>query len=175
MIEKQEGKEVKKEKNLKQIFCEINNALKGDVIENLAYASIIIIYLIFLNIQNLALPENTLTIYINVASMVFLSIAILIMEVSYKKEDDHLIMFALEYLSVSIFVLLAKYMPKLLNFEIKKYIIMASFFITVYYILKLLIKYTLEKQKELKSLSDIKEIVKKEPFIKHSKRKNIKE
>lgn len=173
MSEKQKEKDVKEKKGIKQILRNINNSIKGDVIENLAYASIISIYLIFFNIQVLTLPENILINYINIASMIFLTISIIIMESSYKKEDDHLIMFSLEYLGISIAVLFSKYIPKLLNCDIKNYIIISSIIIFIYYILKLVIKYTIEKQNELKNLSDIREIVEYKPIKKKTKRKNI--
>ena len=46
MSEKQKEKDVKEKKGIKQILRNINNSIKGDVIENLAYASIISIYLL---------------------------------------------------------------------------------------------------------------------------------
>jgi len=66
-------------------------------------------------------------------------------------------------------------MPKALGSTIKNYTEIVTYAFIAYYILKSVIMYTKMKHDELKSLSDIKEIVKEEPIKKVSKRKNIKE
>ena len=76
---------------------------------------------------------------------------------------------------MAVFILLTQHMTKLFNYSIQVYTLAGANFIGIYYILKSAVLYTKEQQNKLKSLSDIKEIVKDEPIKKASKRKNKKE
>lgn len=166
--------EEKKKVTIKEVFKNINNSITGDVLANLAYSSIIMIYFMFFNIQYEAVSTVILTKYINISSIIFLCIAILMTEISYKKEDDHILIYALEFLALAIFTLLIKHIPKLIECNTQTYILVGSYLFAIYYMLKSSILYTIEKQQELKQYSDIKEIVKEEPIKKASKRKNNK-
>jgi uncharacterized membrane protein (DUF485 family) len=122
-----------------------------------------------------AISNLILTRYINISSMIFLFISILMIEISYKKEDENILIYGLEFLILSIFVLLIKHVPKLLNCNTQTYVLAGSYLFAIYYMLKATVLYTIKKQQELKKYSDIKEIVKEEPIKKPSKRKNKKE
>ena len=76
---------------------------------------------------------------------------------------------------LAIFTLLIKHIPKLLDCNTQTYILIGSYLFALYYMLKSTVLYTKERQEELKSFIDIKEIVKDEPIKKPSKRKNKKE
>lgn len=165
-------KEAKEKEN---IIKKINNSVTGDVIVNLTFASMLIIYFIFFNIFYNKLETSILLIYEKVASFVLLVTSIITFEVAYKKDDDKTALYGIEFLVVSIFSLLAEHLPKVLNIDVQKYILAGTFSIAIYYALKVAIMYTKEKKKELASLSDIKEIVKEEPLKKQTKRKNKKE
>ena len=153
----------------------INNILGAKIIGNLAYPAMIMIYFIFFNIQYKSVSEEMLIQYINISSMVFIAISIIIIEIAYKKEEDSLSIYGIEFLALATFTLLIKHIPKILNYNIQNYILIGSYAFGIYYILKLTILYTMEKKKELNNLSDIKEIVKEEPIKKATKRKNKKE
>ena len=166
--------EEEKKVSIKDIFKNINNLITGDVLANLAYSSIIMIYFMFFNIQYEAVSSDILVKYINISSMIFLFISIMIIEISYKKEDDNILIYGLEFLVLAIFTLLIKHIPKLFECNTQTYILIGSYLFAIYYMLKSTILYTFEKQQELKKYSDIKEIVKDEPIKKASKRKNSK-
>ena len=166
--------EEKKKTTLKEVFKNINNVVTGDVLANLAYSSIIMLYFMFFNIQYEAVSDIILTKYINISSIIFLGIALLMTELSYKKEDDNILIYALEFLVLAIFTLLIKHIPKLVQCNTQTYILIGSYLFAIYYMLKSTILYTIEKQQQLQQYSDIKEIVKDEPIKKATKRKNIK-
>lgn len=175
MIELNNPKEEKNRNSLKDIFKNINNVITGDVLANLAYSSMIMIYFMFFNIQYEVLPAETLIKYINISSIAFLAISVLIIELSYRKEDENILLYGLEFLVLAIFTLLIQHMPQLFNCNTQTYILIGSYLFAIYYMLKSTVLYTKERQDELKKLSDIKEIVKEEPTKKVAKRKNKKE
>lgn len=173
MVEIQEEK-VKNKFEIKKFFENINETVTGDVLANLAYSSMIMIYFMFFNIQYEVLPENILSKYINISSMIFLGVAILMIEISYKKEKDSILLYGIEFLILAIFTLLILHIPKLLDCNTQTYILIGSYLFAIYYMLKSTVLYTKERQDELKSFIDIKEIVKDEPIKKVPKRKNKK-
>ena len=175
MVDLNNSKEEKNKTTVKGIFKNINGIVTGDVLANLAYSSMIMIYFMFFNIQYEVVSEAILIKYINISSIMFLILSIVMIEISYKKEDDTTMMYGLEFLALAIFTLLIKHMPKLLSCNTQTYILVGSYLFAIYYMLKSSILYTKEKQEELKKYSDIKEIVKEEPIKKVAKRKNKKE
>ena len=160
---------------IKEKIKNINNIITGDVLANLAYSSMIMIYFMFFNIVYEVVSEVTLMQYINISSLVFLAISIIMIEISYKKESDSIAMYGIEFLALAIFTLLIKHMPKLFQCNTQTYILIGSYLFAIYYMLKTAVLYTKERQEELNKLSDIKEIVKNEPVKKATKRKNKKE
>lgn len=173
MIEINDSKD-KKKISIKDIYINVNNIITGDVLANLAYSSMIMIYFMFFNIQYEVVSEIILNKYINISSIVFLLISILLIEISYKKEDDSILIYGLEFILLAIFTLLIKHIPKLLHCNTQTYILIGSYLFAIYYMLKSTILYTKERQEDLRKLSDIKEIVKEEPIKKITKRKNTK-
>ena len=155
--------EEKKKLTLKEIYHNINNVVTGDVLANLAYSSMIMIYFMFFNIQYEVLPEPTIIKYINISSIAFLIISILMIEIAYKKEKDNILLYGVEFLVLAIFTLLIKHIPKLIQCNTQTYILIGSYLFAIYYMLKSTVLYTIERQNELKQYSDIKEIVKDEP------------
>ncbi len=174
MVEEINSKEENKI-TIKERLKKINKVITGDVLANLAYSTMIIIYFLFFDINYNNLTSHILKLYINISSMVFLALSILMMEIAYKKEKDNIIIYGLEFLALAIYVLLIKHVPQVIGWSVQKYILMGSYLFIAYYILKSAILYTIEKKKKLNELSDIKEIVKDEPIKKASKRKNKKE
>ena len=74
--------EEKSKITIKDIYNNINNIITGDVLANLAYSSMLMLYFMFFNIQYEAVSEIILNKYINISSIVFLIISILLIEVS---------------------------------------------------------------------------------------------
>lgn len=175
MIDLKDSKEEIKKTTFKDKYQNINNLVTGDILANLAYSSMIMLYFMFFNIQYEAVSEIVLVKFINISSIVFLTIAILTIEIAYRKEDDSTLVYGIEFLVLAIFTLLIKHMPKLLECGTQTYILVGSYLFAIYYMLKSTISYTKERQQELNQYIDIKEIVKEEPIRKATKRKNKKE
>ena len=153
----------------------VKNILTQNIVINLTYAIITVIYFVFISTQYSKFSGVNLNNYIHISSLFFLGISIVIMEISFKKSDELIFTNGIEFLAMAVFILLTQHMTKLFNYSIQVYTLAGANFIGIYYILKSAVLYTKEQQDKLKSLSDIKEIVKDEPIKKVSKRKNKKE
>ena len=157
----------------------ITDILKKDIVKciltNIIYLILVLIYFITFNTQGSLLGADTLVIYIDISSMTFLAITIVMLEVGYRKKKTNIFIYGIEFMVLAVFTLLLKHIPKVLGYTIKEYTELVIYAYSAYYILKSAIQYTIKKQNELKSFSDIKEIVKEQPTKKETKRKNIKE
>ena len=152
----------------------VKNILTQNIVINLTYAIITVIYFVFISTQYSKFSGINLNNYIHISSLFFLGISIVIMEISFKKSDELIFTNGIEFLAMAVFILLTQHMTKLFNYSIQVYTLAGANFIGIYYILKSAILYTKEQQNKLNNLSDIKEIVKDEPIKKASKRKNKK-
>lgn len=94
--------------------------------------------------------------------MIFLSVAIILFEIAYRKKDGQICVFGIESLVVAVFTLFLPYIIFELNETQRKYYLMASIYIATYYILKSIYISTRTKAKYMNTISDVKEIVKKE-------------
>lgn len=142
---------------------EVKEKIKKDVFTNIVIASIIILYFIFIVLGSAGSIKNVRTIDLNIFSILFLGIAIIVFEISYRKDDGKLAMYGIESLVVAIFTLFLPYIIFELSKTDKKYYLMASIYIASYYILKSIIIAIKTKSKHINNnISDIKEIVKKE-------------
>ena len=153
----------------------VKNILTQNIVINLTYAIITVIYFVFISTQYSKFSGINLNNYIHISSLFFLGISIVIMEISFRKSDELIFTNGIEFLAMAVFILLTQHMTKLFNYSIQVYTLAGANFIGIYYILKSAILYTKEQQNKLNNLSDIKEIVKDEPIKKASKRKNKKE
>lgn len=153
----------------------VKNILTQNIVINLTYAIITVIYFVFISTQYSKFSGVNLNNYIHISSLFFLGISIVIMEISFKKSDEMIFTNGIEFLAMAVFILLTQHMTKLFNYSIQVYTLAGANFIGIYYILKSAVLYTKNQQDKLNSLSDIKEIVKDEPIKKASKRKNKKE
>ena len=142
---------------------EVKEKIKKEIFTNIIVASVIILYFIFIILGSVGSIKSVRTIDLNIFSILFLGIAISIFEISYRKDDGKLAMYGIESLMVAIFTLFSPYIIFELKGTNKKYYIIASVCIAVYYILKSIIISLKIKNKYMNSnISDVKEIVKKE-------------
>ncbi len=151
-----------------------NKKMIRNAIINFAYAIILTIYILCFNILYNQLELNVLERYIQISSISFLGIAIVMFEIAYRKKIKSIGLNGIEFFAFSVFILLIQHMPKILESDITTYMQMGIYIVVSYYIIKIAFIYTNQKREELKSLSDIKEIVKDEPIKKETKRKNKK-
>lgn len=145
-----------------------------DAITNITYLILVVIYFVCFNTQGSILGAEILDKYINISSMTFLAVSIVMLEVGYRKDKSKIFINGIEFLILAIFTLLIKHMPKVLGNTMKSYTEIGIYVFIAYYILKTAIMYTKMKYNQLSKLSDIREIVKEEPIKKETKRKNKK-
>lgn len=157
-------KKIEKEINEKtKLPNEVKEKIKKEVFTNLVVASGIILYFIFIVLGSVGTIKNVRIIDLNIFSFLFLTVAIFLFEIAYRKDDGKLAMHGIESLVVAIFTLFLPYIIFELNKTDKKYYLMVSIYIASYYILKSIIISVKTKNKFMSNnISDIKEIVKKE-------------
>ena len=93
-------------------------------------------------------------------------IGIIYLEKLYKEESGKRAITAIEFFILAIHSLSLIYVMARYEIELKKYLIISSYIFAIYYIIKTIILYMQGRKKYLSSLSDVKEIVKKEKPIK---------
>lgn len=152
----------------------LKKSIVKDILINVINLIVVTTYFIIFNQQSNLLDSKILTNFIDISSMIILGLAIVMFEIGYRKDKAKIFIYGIEFLALAIFTLLIKHMPKVLGYTMREYTEIGIYTFIAYYILKSGIEYTIEKQKELKELSDIKEIVKEEPTKKATKRKNKK-
>lgn len=145
-----------------------------DVITNVTYLILVVIYFVCFNTQGTLLDSVTLEKYIEISSITFLFISIVLFEMGYRKEKTKIFINGIEFLALAVFTLLIKHMPKVLGNTMRNYTEIGTYAFIAYYMLKTAVMYTKMKHDQLKNMSDIKEIVKEEPAKKTTKRKNKK-
>ena len=152
-----------------------NKIIMKKVLKNLFLLLSIILYLVFINYIYINTNQQITANILKIASMVILVCSIAIFEVAYNKDNGVIGISGIELIFIAIYSLTAFNFANKINIEFKKYISGFAFEILIYYILKVIIIYTNEKRKYLKSLSDISEIVENDPVKKKAqKRKNNK-
>ena len=97
------------------------------------------------------------------------------MEFAYHKDSGKIAINAIEILVLSVYTLTLWHVVNKLNIFFKTYIVFSSYMFAIYYIIKSILIYTNKKRKFVKSLSDIHEIVSKEPIKKEAKKREKKE
>lgn len=161
----------KHSKEKKKINIPIGNK---DIFINMLHAVIIIAYFVILNIINYNCTENIFKNYIKISYMIFLVISIITIEIAYKKSNKKLAIYGIEYIVIATYILLIETITTSLDLNINKYIVFSSYIFPIYYTFKSIIIETRYTTKELKQLSDIKEIVKEEkPTKKVAKKRGI--
>lgn len=142
-----------------------------DILGNMIYALIIMVYFIFLLFGIKLVEEEILLKYIKISSMAFLILTILIFEDAYKDDNGKKAIHGIEFLILSIHAILLEYMSRVTNTQLNRYIAISAYAFAIYYVIKAMIIYTKYRKEQLDSLSDISEIVKEEPIKKEPTKK----
>ena len=157
----------------KNIPKEVKQEMLKRIFGNLIKAIGILVYFGALNLANIRIDNKILSEYIKICSGIFLISSIIVLEISYKKDDKSALISGIELLILSFHSLLIIHIITVMKYDFKVYVLTSSYIFTIYYVLKAIIVETKEKKKYVDSLSDIPEIVKKEePQIKEAKRQN---
>ena len=145
--------------------------INKNIFENILMAVSIMIYFIVINFAYYRLEEQTVLLGIKIISMVLLLLSIIIFEISYKKDSGKIAIYGIEILVLASHALSIAHIVELKGLQFTTYILFSSLVFVIYYILKAMILYTIEKRKYLQSLSDIKEIVNTQPTKKEPKKR----
>ena len=152
-----------------------NKEIRKKIFENIIIAIAMMIYFIVINFSYLRMDENILLQGIKVASLVILFLSIIIFEIAYKKDSGRIAINGIEVLVLAIHTLTIWTVINRFKIDFDKYVLFSTYTFAIYYILKSIIIYTIEKKKYLDSLSDIHEIVSNEPIKKEAKKRKNKE
>ena len=154
---------------------ENNKMIRKKVFENLIIAIAMMLYFILINFSYLRMEEDMLLKGLKIASLIVLLLTIIIFEIAYHKDSGKIAIHGIETLNLAFHTLTIWHIEKKLNISFETYILFSTYAFAIYYILKSILIYTNEKRKYLKSLSDIHEIVSKEPIKKEAKKREKKE
>ena len=154
---------------------ENNKIIRNKIFENIIIAIAMTIYFIIINFSYLRMEENILLQGIKIASIIILSLSIAIFEIAYKKDSGRLAINGIEVLVLAIQTLTIWAVINRFKIEFETYILSSTYAFAIYYVLKSIIIYTIEKKKYLDSLSDIHEIVTNKPIKKVAKKRKNKE
>lgn len=137
---------------------------------NISIAAILMLYFIIVNILYNKLNHESLILTLKTLSVIIMAISIIIFEIAYKKDDGIIAITGIEILITAFHTLSILHVVQVSAFDFRIYILTSSYLFAIYFVLKSMMIYTMEKRKYLKSLSDIKNIVKNEPTRKDAKR-----
>lgn len=150
---------------------ENNKIIRKKIFENLIIAIAIMLYFILINFTQLRIEEDILLKGIKIASIIILFLSITIFEIAYHKDSGKITIYGIETLVLSWHTLTAWNLSNRLNIALQSYILFSTYAFAIYYTLKCIIIYTNEKRKYANSLSDIHEILKKEPVKKEAQKR----
>ncbi len=158
-MRKEELENIEKIQEKRELSKESKDKIIGRTVANgaIGIAICILIYT-FKIASNLLVKEAAILIY-NVCSIEILVFALILLEIAYKKDSRKWAISGLEMLILAIFVLFSPYIYLKFNNKVM-YPIIAI--VAIYYIVKVIVIYFMEKKQYLNDISDIQEIIKKE-------------
>ena len=164
MVEKIESEITQKTK----LPDDIKEQARKNIFTNIIIAIIAISYFIFLILGSAGSTKNVRIVDFNIFSIIILGLAICLFEIAYRKDNGTIAMYGVEALTIALTTLFLPYVIFEVSEAHKKYYLMVSSYIGIYYIIKCIYISVKTKKKYLEETSDIKEIVKKE-----NKRRNV--
>lgn len=153
---------MKNKKQYPEQEIKIRKKHKINIIICLVYAIIIEIYFTALNVVYESIPVEKFDIFIKISSIIFILVAILILEIAYKKQKKSLTIKGIEFVILATHILILEKAVAQVNENKQWYILMTSCIWPTYYCLKAVIIHTIENRRRLKQISDITDIVKEE-------------
>lgn len=145
--------------NRKKLPNEEKKKIKRKTMTNIIILVILLVYLFAINIGENNLQTETFIMILKVLSIVFTLITIFLFEVSYKCNENEIILHSIEMLIITLFTMALISAYSLYYGSFYKVIYLAMIIFSVYYLLKDLIIIKKIKKNYYKSLSDIKTIV----------------
>lgn len=151
-------KEILKKKELPN---EELNKINKKVFENILIADIIMAFLYFVSLGSLNIESQIFIVDLKVFSIAFVVLAIILFEISYKKENGNICIHGIETLVLAIFTMLCISIYTIYLKEFHLYVATFSFLCGIYYVGKSIVIQQKMKKKYFASLNDIDEIIKK--------------
>ena len=108
---------------------------------------------------------------IEVFSGMFLFLGLTMLEKAYKDDNGKTAVSGIELLVLAMHSLSIMHVITFFKYNFIKYLEISAIVFSIFYILKAIVIFTIEKKNTLKQLSDISEIVKEEPIKKEAKKK----
>lgn len=143
------------------------------ITKDLIIAICLIAYVLILALAYTKMNTDRLSKDIEVFAGAFLVLGLLGLEKAYKHDDGKTAITAIELLVMSFYSLSIMHMVALIKCDFIHYMFFSAGGIAIYYLIKTIIIFTKQKRDDLKNLSDISEIVKKdEPIKKEAKKRN---
>ncbi len=139
---------------------EKKNNIRVHLFVNLLLAIFIIVYfaILIFGSRN-AVKQNVIGIFYSF-SLVFLTGAIILFEIAYKKDSGSLTFNGLELLAVALITLIFPYSVYELSEKYKVYIYFLDAYVASYYLIKSIVMYFVDKRKyEKEKMGDIREIL----------------
>ncbi len=159
--EEKDIKEVNKQEN-KKISKLVDKKTAKKVFSNLIIAVLVMAYFCIISAVYDNVHETGIIGVIKIATMVFLGIALILIEFAFKRESKTLLIHTFEALAIALHSLTTVYVTRVFNLDFKGYILVSSYIFSIYYVLKAIIINTKARKEYLNNLSDISDIVKKE-------------
>ena len=141
---------------------------------NIIMLIVVLLYYIAIIILPSKISEPQMEITLKSIAAVIMIISIIIFEIAYKKDNGTIAIIGIETLIIAIHTLLIIHIVNIANIGFDIYIKISIFLFSIYFLIKSMIIYTIEKKRYLNSLSDIKEIIVNEPTKKEAKKSNRK-
>ena len=143
--------------------------------KDLILAICLIAYVLILALAYTKMNIDRLSKDIEVFAGVFLVLGLLGLEKAYKLDEGKIAITAIELLVMSFYSLSIMHIVALIKCDFINYMFFSAGGIAIYYLIKEIIIFTKQKKEDLKNLSDISEIVRKEEPIKKEAKKRNKE
>ena len=142
------------------------------ITKDLIIAICLIAYVLILSLAYTKMNIDRLSKDIEVFAGVFLVLGLLGLEKAYKFDNGRTAITAIELLVMSFYSLSITHMVAIIKCDFIHYMFFSAGAIAIYYLIKEIIIFTKHKRDDLRNLSDISEIVKKdEPIKKEAKKR----
>lgn len=151
------GNKIKEERKLPE---NRKQEIYKNVLRNVITAALLTLYFFGVNLINLYMDSTIFMYQINAFSVILLIATIVIFEKAYNSDDDRTALLGIEIMFLALATLFLRYVTLKYSLDYMVCLVGLTIFFLVYYIIKSTVIYIKEKKDYIKSLSDIKEIVK---------------
>lgn len=152
-------KEIEKKKKLPK---EIKDKINKKVLKNLLVCILVMLYFYFVNLGYANIQSDIFVTDMKVFSFFILAMAIILFEKAYKEDSAEICVYGLEALAVALVTMCVPFVFFYLSVKFRIIFMESALLFAIYYVAKCIVIERKMVKEYRKSLSDIKEIVKKE-------------